>query len=200
MLQEKKDAVLFIPGLNDRSNLINESIGFWQQNGFSPHIHVMPWKDQDPFDQKFNNLLDHIHTLSEEYRVSVVGVSAGGVAALSSKVTLPTIVNKAVNICGRVRKGQETGFRGFQRRTETSPSFRQAVVLFESSEHSIPNQVREEIMNVRPKFGLDELVPGDTVFIEGANNLEVNRIEHVLAITYAVGPKFAPVLMNFIKS
>lgn len=198
---EKKDVVVFIPGLgDDRLGFVKRAIPFWQEKGFGPQIHIMPWNDQNPLKLKLERLFQHIEDLSSTYRVNIIGTSAGGVAALYSKTKRPELVHKAINVCGRIRKGSGVGFRAFERQVSKSPSFREAVILFENLESNIPKSRRSEIMCIRPKFGLDELVPGETVFIEGANNVEVNRIEHALTINYVVGPKFAPVLMNFIRS
>lgn len=95
------------------------------------------------------------------------------------------IIYRTINVCGRLRCGNQRGFRSFEARTASSPSFAQSIKLFESREDLLSDQDRKKVMTVRALFG-DELVPADTIVLRGAYNTVVPTPEHLFSIAMAL--------------
>ena len=150
---------------------------------------MAPWADQ------LLGLIDVIY--AEGHEISIIGCSAGGSAALNALLKRPGKVERAINVCGRLRRGRQKGFRSFESRTRSSKSFAQSVDFFEQHEESLSDEERKRVMTVRPLFG-DELVPADTVSLSGACNIVIPSIEHVFSI-YAALTIFSSRLCRFLK-
>lgn len=118
-------------------------------------------------------------------KVSLVGCSAGGSAALNAFFERRNTVHRVINVCGRLRTGEQRGFRSYEARTASSLPFAQSVKLFESREDLLSAKDREKVMTVRALFG-DELVPADTTILRGAYNTVIPTPEHVFSIAMAL--------------
>jgi len=103
-------------------------------------------------------------------------------------------IAKAVNVCGRLRAGNHR-VRSLNNMAKTSIAFKQAVQQFENMESELTPDDRKRLMTIRPFFG-DELVPSDTVGIEGANNQLVYLPTHILGIGYSL--KFSNQIIKFL--
>lgn len=178
--------IILIPGLGDEIRMLNFLTKHFQKYHLDVAVHRIGWKDgSTDFRPKFDNLLHHIDELSKIGRVSLVGTSAGGSAALNAFARRKKIVYKAVNLSGILRPSKERGWRSFEARTTTSSQFAQSVKLFVSQEKSLTPADRKRVMTVYPIFG-DELVAPDTVTLPGATNIRIPSIEHVLSIALAL--------------
>jgi len=135
--------------------------------------------------------------LNKREKVSLVGTSAGGSAVINAFAERRDKVHRVINVCGRLREGTQTGFRSFKERTKSSPPFAQSIEFCETHLESLTENDKRKIMTVRSMFG-DELVPSDTVIIEGANNIQVPAPEHVFTITTAL-TLFSKRLIDFLK-
>lgn len=190
--------VIIIPGLGDHIKMTQRMVSGWEKHGLSPIVYKMNWSDQENFKAKLNKLAALVEEKHKDScDISVVGCSAGGSAALNLFLSHDRLINKAISICGRLKKGDCKGFRSFETRTKTSKAFEQSVELLEQKIGNFsPNQL-ERIMTVGPLLG-DELVPADTMTIEGVKNITIPTIGHVFSICMALSA-FSNSIINFIN-
>ncbi len=192
-----KHRVIIIPGLGDEVKKISWATNHWRKHGLEPVVHSIGWHDGKEFQSKLQTLVEMIDQFIQYGdRVSLVGCSAGGSAVLNAFIKRKDVVNRVINVCGRLRPGKQRGFRSFEKRTASSISFAQSVKLFESREDLLSDQDRQKIMTVRPFFG-DELVPENTLVLGGAYNTVIPTIEHVFSIAMAL-TIFSRPLINFL--
>ncbi len=195
----KKHQVIIVPGLGDEVNKISFATRHWSGHNLEPIIHKIGWHDGEKnFTPKLKGLLELIDkSVNSGNRVSLVGLSAGGSAVLNAFQERKNVIKKCVNVCGRLRRGDQRGFRSFEKRTASSPSFAQSVILFESREKYLTINDRQKIMTVSALFG-DELVPADTATLAGASNITIPAAEHIFTIVMAL-TFFSGRIINFLK-
>ncbi len=188
--------VIILPGLGDHMDHAEWATRNWPRIGLQPIVCSMGWRNGEHFATKFEKLLALV---DEHFRngnpISVIGLSAGGSAALNLFAARSDRVKYAISICGRLRQGDEFSFR---KRTRTSPAFAESVLLFEQQEKMLSEEQRKKIMTVRARFG-DELVPADTATVRGAQNVTIPTIEHSLTIYLALDP-FSKIITDYVKS
>lgn len=178
----KEHFVFLVPGLGDKTGVLELATQHWHRFGLQLIFHKMNWRDGEPFDPKLQLLIDHIDQLkTPDNLVSLVGTSAGGSAVGNAFFERRDTVHKVINVCGRLRVGTRRGIHSFDQRTATSPAFAESVRLFGWHQTSLTAAERQRIMTVHPAFG-DELVPTETTMLEGANNLVLPSFEHMLSI------------------
>jgi pimeloyl-ACP methyl ester carboxylesterase len=129
--------------------------------------------------------------------VSLVGISAGGSAAINALFARPDKVHKVINICGRLKDGGYLGFRSLEQRSRSSLAFRESVLACEQNLEKIDSTYLSRIMTFRASLG-DELVPSDTTLVTGARNIALPTIEHMLSILFAL-IFYRRCIMNFIE-
>ena len=189
--------VVILPGLSDETRNIERVTSWWTYVGLTPHVIPVGWHDGiGDFQPKLNKILSLVDQLVLEGQVSIVGTSAGGSAAFNTFLERPGTIHKAVNVCGRLRTGQHY-WRSLEKMSATSESFKNSVLLFESRESTIPKELKTRMMTVSALFG-DELVPADTSSLDGAYNLRIPTVEHVLSITMSL-TFFVHPLIDFLR-
>jgi len=189
-----KHTVIIIPGLGDEIRALDFLTEHFHTHNLEVAVHRIGWKDGTiDFRPKFDRLLKRIDLLSKTSRVSLVGTSAGGSAALNAFAKRKNVVYKAVNLSGMLRPSKEKGWRSFETRTAMSPQFKQSVTMFTDLEKSLSAGDRKRIMTVYPIFG-DELVAPDTATLSGATNIRIPSIEHILSIALALTLFSKPVI------
>jgi len=195
----KEHKIIVIPGLGDRTKPLELAANHWRKHGLEPIMHPVGWHDGEiSFRPKLERLVEMIDSLTHEGdRVSLVGTSAGGSAALNAFIERSDQVHRIVNVCGRLRKGPLKGFRSFGAKTASSPAFANSVELCESREEELTSTDRKKIMTVRAMFG-DELVPADTTVMLGGYNTLVPTPEHMLSIISSL-TIFSKPLIVFLK-
>lgn len=190
----KNHSVIFIPGLGDKTGILKILTNHWKKRGLHLIFHAVGWQDGEDFQPKLNRLLDFVDQLTKnDGRVSIVGTSAGGSAALNAFIKRRNKIHKIINVCGRLRTGPEKGIRSFQTTTTPSRAFAQAVKLAEAQEHTLSKADRKRVMTVRARFG-DQLVPAETTFLDGAYNTSIPTAEHMLSIGAALSLFSKPIL------
>lgn len=196
----KQHIAIIIPGLGDDSassiKRIEMLTSHWINHGITPLIHAARWRDGEPFEPKLLRLLALIDSLSTENKVSLVGTSAGASMALNAFLERKETVHKVVNVCGRLRAGDHK-IRSLTNMAKTSIAFKESVERFEQNEPKLTMQDKKRVLTLRPFFG-DELVPADTVIIEGATNKVVYIPTHMLGIGFSL--KFSKQLLGFLKN
>ncbi len=179
---EAKPQIIFIPGLGDNIEAMTWATKGWKKMGVETHISRVGWYDGEDFEPKLERMLVLIDELHKRGKVYVIGSSAGGSFAFNVFRERQDVIEKAVNNCGRLRRGNPNRtFRSLESVSQKSPAFKQSVLQFEASEHLLTKQDRARLMTIRPAFG-DEAVPPETVPLEGAHNTLVYTPEHILGI------------------
>jgi hypothetical protein len=193
----RERSVIIIPGLGDNEKEIRWITGFWKRRGLIPVVHAVGWRDGQGFPQKLAKLISLVDKLDASgFEVSVVGTSAGGSAALNTYWARRNVVKKVVNLCGRLRVGENVGRRSFVATTSTSMSFAQSVIMCEKNLGQLSWIDKKKILTLRA-WGFDELVPADTSIVTGAANIVIPLPEHLLAISSALTISSKP-LLNFL--
>ncbi len=199
MSVDLKHTIVVIPGLNDFGFFSSRGIRFAllrlrMSQQFEIVMHPVGCLDGEPFAPKLDRLVKHIQQVSQKNTVSLIGTSAGGSAAFNALMATPQSIHKAVNVCGRLRKGNHLRLT-LEHAATSSTAFRESVELFERQEPSMPPHLRQRCLTIKPRFG-DEVVPGDTVALTGAHNHFVNAGEHLLSIYLSL--MFPKTIMQFL--
>ena len=94
--------VIFVSGLGDSGQFYRVVARWWRRKGFSAHAYVFGWDDYSTdFDEKFAKLLEYIDSLEGE--VALVGISAGGTAALNAFIARPKKIAKVAMVSSPFR-------------------------------------------------------------------------------------------------
>lgn len=97
MATEKRQLII-IPGLGDRVRLYRLVIPVWKLLGYDVHIFSFGWEDvNEDFQAAIKRLVDYIDDLRAT-RVSIIGASAGGTAAINVLAERPQTVRRVVTI------------------------------------------------------------------------------------------------------
>src|SRR6185369_1356332 len=162
--------VIIVPGLGDKTEPIKWATRHWNEYGLEPVVHSIGWrKGEKHFAPKLEKLFLLIDILTQEgNKVSLVGTSAGASAVLNAFLKRKSKIHKVVSVCGRLRKGEENGFRSFEKRSVSSVAFQESVLMFENNEQKLTKKDKKKIMTISAIF--DELVPAEKSFIKGATN------------------------------
>lgn len=181
----KEHHLLVVSGLGGASAGFRRIVDSWRKYGFTPHVHDMEWRnDEREFCLKLERLISVIDELqSNDEILSLVGTSAGGSAVLNAFYERRNRIHRVVNVCGRLRAGQKV-HPTLEVASRKSPAFKESVTLFEKREPLLTAEERKKILTIRAL--LDEVVPTSTTTIQGATNIQVFSVEHMLSITAAM--------------
>lgn len=174
--------VIIIPGLGDGVALMELATRHWRTRGLNTLVYSVGWRDDErSFTPKLTRLLELIDTLHEsDKRVSLVGTSAGGSAVLNAFIERQDAVHRVINVCGRLRVGPTKGLWAFDAKTKSSPAFADSVTMCETHQNTMQENSLKRVMTVVPLF--DEIVPKETVGLQGAHNRIFPSIGHVTSI------------------
>lgn len=191
MTQEHK--VIIGPGLGGDVKQIHWLTKNWPEKyGLQSLMVPLVWKDGEQFAPKLKQITALIDQFAKKGdRISLIGCSASGSAMMNAFVERKEKIFRVVNNGGFLRPGSRQGFRSFEQRTAASPAFRESILRFVKLEPTLTMLDRTKILTVRPLW--DELVPPETVVINGAINKTVPMVEHVLGLGLAL-VKYDPVI------
>lgn len=98
MMKVSKGLLIIIPGLGDRVELYGLVTPFWRLLGYEPHIFSFGWEDADEdFAAAIMRLVDYLDNL-QTTRVNIIGVSAGGTAAINALVERRQVVRAVATV------------------------------------------------------------------------------------------------------
>lgn len=188
--------IIFVPGLGGATFLFRRAAASWKKRGVTPHVFDPGWKDGEVlFKPKLKRLAGVVDTLhATGNRVSLIGTSAGGSAVINAFGERKDKIVKVVNVCGRLRAGKDV-FPSLNMAAKTSPAFRDSVLMAEKRETGFSSRDRAKILTLRAAY--DEIVPASTSPIEGARNIIVPSVEHMLSIALAMTVFSAPIISFF---
>ncbi len=93
-----KKPLVIIPGLGDRARLYNLVAPVWRLLGYEPYIFSFGWEDtNENFESAIKRLTDYIDNF-QATRVNIIGVSAGGTAAVNTLSLRPNVVKRVVTV------------------------------------------------------------------------------------------------------
>jgi len=93
----KRPVLIIIPGLGDRGWLYRIVVPVWYMLGFDAKVFIFGWNSQGPSHKvRMKRLLAYIDTTVEP--VYVIGVSAGGVAAVNALYSRPHKIRQLVTV------------------------------------------------------------------------------------------------------
>lgn len=131
--------------------------------------------------------------------VSLIGASASGSLAFNCLIAFPNDVLTAVDLCGRLKVGDEQGFRSFKQRAEGTLSFAQSVRRFEANTSKLSPKLKQRMLITKGWW--DELVPEKTMEVEGIRSVRVPFVEHGINISLSVSSFFiGKTVLEFIKT
>ncbi len=188
--------VIYVPGLNDGRKGYELFTKWWSIYGVVPHVHRVGWHDgENVFEPKLKRLVTEINKyLFGGDKVSLVGGSAGGSAVLNALLEQPEI-HTVVNLCGRLRAGSNV-FPSLELAARKSPAFKDSVRMFERRELQMTIEQRRKVLTLSPIW--DEVVPKSTVYLDGATNMTIPSVEHILSGLVGM-TLLSPIVMRFIK-
>jgi hypothetical protein len=145
-------------------------------------VFIPNWDDTEEIESKLARLLALIDKEKPNY---ILGISAG--ASLALNAFLRSDIEKYISVCGRLRMGFSNNIieRKLQEDTLKTRAFKESVEMLEKSE--IVNL--DKILTVSAENG-DELIPIETSQIEGATNILIPNLGHLLTITSALTKHF----------
>ena len=116
--------VIIIPGLGDETRIPKFLTSHWRSYGLEPVVFAMGWRDgEESFRLKLLRLVKLIDGFVRNGdRVSLVGTSAGGSAALNTYMERKNKIHRVITVCSRLRVGPMMGIRSFASKTKSSPA------------------------------------------------------------------------------
>lgn len=186
--------VIYIPGLGDhRIKGQSRVISLWNIWGVEAEIYRMYWKDDIPWEEKFNKLLDHIDTLHKKgKKIGIVGASAGGSSAINAYAARKDRIVGVVCIAGKVNNPDNIG----QRYRKYNPSFVESAYTAPASLESLNDVDRKHILS---RYGLyDPIVKKADSQLHGAINRYSPAFGHVFTIGLQITAG-APSFLGFLK-
>lgn len=197
MSSERKHYAIIMPGLGDHGARLEYLTRGWEKNyGIIPVIHLVPWeKREESFQQKLDRLGEVVTDLKNRGDISLIGASAGGSLAFNGLLEFPDKVKNAIDLCGRLTKGSEKGYRSFQRRAGNHPAFAESIERFERVVSGLSPELKKRMLITRGWF--DELVPEETLTISGIKFIRVPFVEHGICIALSLAD--SPLLSAFGK-
>ena len=195
VMDMEKYVAIIIPGLGEieRFSLLSSH---WRKYHVEPVLHRVGWHGSEHFEARLAKIVARIDSFSTTgTKVSLIGCSAGGSAALNAFLERKNTVHKVISLCGWLRVGEHRKY--LERVKYISASFVESVTLLDRREKDLSSEDRARIMTVRPIF--DELVAADVVILDGARNIRLPVPGHTLAIVSGL-TIFCRQLIEFIRT
>lgn len=191
-------SLILVPGLGNNDKPLRFLIKFLDKKGFNVVVCDVKWKKGEKnFKNKIRKVRNKVIELKKKgHRISLLGISAGGSIALCVFYLLNKDIDSAVVICSMLRLGFDEN-RNQKESLRLFPCYKNAVNFFEKNiSPKLKRNQRKRILTIRPLF--DEIVPIQTMSIEGANNLRVFLARHISI--YIILFFFSDPIFRFIKS
>jgi len=186
--------VIYVPGLGDDNPKGQERVvSTWRWWGVEAELFQIKWSDQEPWESKFDRLLNRIdELLAQNMQVGLVGASAGGSAAINAYAARKNDIVGVVCIAGKINRPELIG--GSYRKK--NPAFVTSVEGCISALKSLDDKDRAKILS-RYAYK-DEIISKADSVILGAKNQTVPIIGHVpiIATQIVFG---APTFLRFLK-
>jgi predicted alpha/beta hydrolase family esterase len=174
---------IYIPGLGDQGDIKGQrwAVARWSRHGVDAEVFQMQWADNEPWESKFQRLLERIDELNNQGKtVALVGVSAGASAVINAFAARQDKIVGCVLIAGKVNRPQAIG----QRYRDEDPSFITSAYDCEKALKTLDAEAKKRILS---RFALiDETVYRPDSRIPGARNRLSPTISHVGTIAFQI--------------
>jgi hypothetical protein len=181
-MEKISQQVAIFSGLGDRVKLLKLTTLVWKYYGLTPHVLNVGWKDGEDFDTKYIRLIKETKDITKLGPTAIMGTSAGGSMAFNIFMELWPGINSAINVCGRLKKGDENDFR---EKTQTSQAFAKSVAMFEEKIPKLTQEQKQRMLIIRSRI-YDECVPKETSEVKGIKQIELPIPGHGLCISAEV--------------
>lgn len=159
--------VFVIAGVGDHTGYIKRRTRNWQTKyNLQPLVLDFGWRGN--YSKNYAVLRDRVKTLSGDEKVAVIGISAGGSAAIKLACELKNI-ERVVTICGRTSRG---GFK--------LVSLKSFPAYWESVDNLSSVHLSKELLVIKPWF--DEIVSVHHMNYKDAKVLRTPYLLHVPSI------------------
>lgn len=187
--------LIVIPGLGDDVRLMKLGLIGWDRPSLKTQVQSAKWQDlNDTLDEKLARLTNLIDDYSDKgYQVSLLGISAGGSLALNGYSLRKYKVNSIAIISGRMREGSINP--SLNKAAGKYTAFKESVRLAERIEARFTPKDRIRFITTRGLY--DGIVPPSTTVIEGATNIQLPTVGHMVSIFGAI-TLFRQPIINFL--
>lgn len=178
--------LIIIPGIGDDHPVYHKGAWIFRLWGFKTQVHVFGWDSADAasYEQRINGLSTLVHDLDGE--VYLLGVSAGGSAAVNSFAMLPEKVTRAATLCSPLA--------AFSSRI--NPLLAASIARTEDHLANMPHTQKQRLLSVHAFF--DPVVPIRLSKPAGIKNVTLPVILHPVTI-YLGLTVFSGLIAGFFK-
>ncbi len=191
-----------IPGKDDRIKILEFGLRFGLGRYFSTGVHPIPHRDNgETLDKKLDRMYERIETLSQNYRVVILGLSAGASHAFLAAFD-PGIgdkVYKGIGI-GRYRIGNQNDRCNLNKRAFGAITFAEAVKRVDQivNGKDYQNLKLNKFFTMLSKW--DELVNKQDGVLPGVPHTWISMPEHVLSMAAAILlPVYIKKIVDFVE-
>jgi hypothetical protein len=177
-----KHIILYVPGLGDH-NLSGQqrALKLWRLYSVRTEISVMNWQVDEPWDLKFERLLQRIDFHHKKGReVSLIGVSAGSTAVLQALIMRRNKIKSAALVCGKFQYPETV----HPMRYKINPALKDALTTSSRALEKLTDDDKQQLRMYRPIY--DNLLPVKETHIPGVKTVVMPAITHVGGIAYAI--------------
>lgn len=159
--------VFIIAGVGDHTKYIEHRTRDWEvKYGLEPHVLKFGWKGD--YSDNYSILKNKVKALSNNEKTTIVGISAGGSAAIRIASELDNVKN-AITICGRTSRG---GFKLVS--LKSFPAYWKSVDMLSGIRFD------KELLVIKPLF--DEIVSVNHMNFKNTKVLTVPYLLHIPSI------------------
>lgn len=188
--------IIVVTGLGDNGVATELVTKGWSNLGFEPIMFVPDWDKNEGIEPKIERLIDLI---DKEEKVILLGISAG--ASLAMNVFLQKLdkVEKVVSVCGRLRFGWSENLisKKLQEGTLNYKAFSESVKMLERNIKKLADEEKKRVLTISAELG-DEYIPPQTSQLDGATNVLMPTMGHLVTITSALTNNFG-IIDKFLK-
>ena len=157
------------------------------------HYNAVGWADGEAFTPKLariSKLVDELY--SQGNAVSLVGISAGGGAALNAYMERRDKITGVVFICGKIIGFSNVNPNYFK----ANPAFRESLLLTQQNLEKLNAKDKAKMLSIHPIF--DETVPVAVTKIPGVKSRLMPTVLHIPSIFLAI-TVYKRLFINFLK-
>jgi len=193
-----KQCVIIIPPLGIDPKMGEKMTQNWlEKYSIKPIDWGIFWQESDDdYETRLKLLISEIDKLKKQnFEVSLIGLSAGGSVVINAFIQRKKQIKKVINICGRLRAGK-VKFPESKKINDNNFLFKESVKKCEENTKLLTINDKNKILTIRPLW--EEFSPTKFAMIDGANNIKVFSIEHVLTILLSM-TIYKSKIFNFLK-
>lgn len=190
----KMRKIIVVTGLGDNGKADEMAAAAWKLEGLKPIIFVPRWENGKGVKPKLARLLKVIDRESKKEKIYLMGISAGASLAMNAFIQRLDRVEKMVSLCGRLRMGWSDNVinKKLQENTLKVRGFKESVKMAEKEIKKLTDDDKKRILTVSAEI-VDELIPTETSQLEGAMNILIPGIGHLITITAGMTKYFGEI-------